>query len=30
VRMGVASGYVPRNTNIARCALFELAKGEQQ
>jgi hypothetical protein len=28
VRMGVASGYVPRNTNIARCALFELAKGE--
>ncbi|WIA12661.1 hypothetical protein OEZ85_006309 [Tetradesmus obliquus] len=26
VRMGVASGYVPRNTNIARCALFELAK----
>jgi hypothetical protein len=27
VRMGVASGYVPRNTNITRCALFELAKG---
>ncbi|KAF6255371.1 hypothetical protein COO60DRAFT_215437 [Scenedesmus sp. NREL 46B-D3] len=26
VRMGVASGYVPRNINIARCALFELAK----
>lgn len=28
VRMGVASGLVPRNTDIAHCALFELAKGE--
>lgn len=27
VRMGVASGYVPQDTNIARCALLELAKG---
>eukprot|EP00878_Enallax_costatus_P033120 GHUV01036507.1.p1 GENE.GHUV01036507.1~~GHUV01036507.1.p1 ORF type:complete len:715 (+),score=212.45 GHUV01036507.1:3-2147(+) len=26
VRMGVATGWVPRSTNIGRCALFELAK----
>eukprot|EP00775_Hariotina_reticulata_P004663 gene4663-4916_t len=26
VRMGVATGVVPRNTTIARCALLELAK----
>jgi hypothetical protein len=28
VRMGVATGVVPRNTTVARCALLELAKGE--
>lgn len=28
VRMGVATGWVPRHTDIGRCALFELAKGE--
>lgn len=27
IRMGVASGLVPRSVNISRCALFELAKG---
>lgn len=29
VRMGVASGCVPGDTDIARCALFELAKGKR-
>jgi len=30
VRMGVASGFVPADTHICRCALMQLAKGKEQ
>lgn len=30
VRMGVASGFVPADTHICRCALMQLAKGKGQ